>query len=164
LLLTLNISFEKAQVFFSCCVKVKKLIMDCSRIEKQLMFYAEGSLPKNEMDRIGAHLAICQDCQSKYAYIFQFTSLIDGLKNAKPKPFLYTRIKGKMEQSIGAEKRRALVPLVLSSALLVGLLFGTLVGKVTTVEINQPVEAFVLNDLFNDVRLESIEYRILNEQ
>ena len=36
--------------------------MKCNKLYKKLIFYSEGGLPENEMEKVKIHLLECQEC------------------------------------------------------------------------------------------------------
>ena len=78
--------------------------MDCKATEKKLIFYIENTLPKGESSVVQDHLSTCSACSQKLAYLQETLSYIETEKALTPKPFLYTRTIGRMQQQVVPEK------------------------------------------------------------
>jgi anti-sigma factor RsiW len=136
--------------------------MNCKEIEHQLIFLIDGELPEKLTRELTDHIQVCKACEAKYHYLKEALSGVNEIKNEKPRAFFYTRLIGRMEGSERKVRQLQWAPLSIASILVIGLLAGTLIGKLTVPELSQAPSAYTLSDMFNEVRLESMELIILN--
>jgi len=137
--------------------------MKCKDVEKKLIFLLEGGLLEQEQQLISKHIGHCESCAAKLEYLKESFQIVEAEKSVEVKPFLYTRIQARKESRQKTVRQWVLAPLAVASVLVVGLLIGSVAGRVT---INQG-SALVQSDhniayLFNDAALESTEMRLLN--
>ena len=138
--------------------------MECRKFENKLIHYLEGSLTSEEMNATRQHLEVCSSCSEKLEYLKVHANVMEEYKTTEVKPFLYTRIHAKLDSEVIPAQRRILVPLFAVSVLTLGLFFGSLLGKYTMAPVNDQIAAdYEVAYLFNEMNLESAEYRLLNE-
>ena len=138
--------------------------MDCKNIENQLLFYIEGELPQEEQNTIEKHLAHCSSCMGKYEFLKTSLQVIESEKKQEVKPFLYTRIQSKLEASVARQQRWVWTPVLATAVLVFGLVIGTFVGKMTMAPRISADSNYEVAYLFNDTQLESLEYKLLNDE
>jgi hypothetical protein len=134
--------------------------MTCNSIEKKLVFYLEGSLSDVEQQSVSQHIELCADCAAKVEYLRGSFQWLETEKTTEIKPFLYTRIKARMESENRRVYRWAFAPLAFASVLVVGLVVGTLVARVTIQPTVQSQE-FTVAQLFDDTQIETMELDLL---
>jgi predicted anti-sigma-YlaC factor YlaD len=137
--------------------------MNCSEVEKNLIFYLEGPLSADEVDKISSHLENCSKCTKLVYSINSSLSIIEDQKNLKPSPFLYTRIAAKLQNEIERVpyyRKRILQPLFIACiavfALIGGIKIGSIYKSARTAEM-----ASITTDYWNDMSQEPIESKIL---
>jgi predicted anti-sigma-YlaC factor YlaD len=143
--------------------KEKTYKMDCSKFNKLISESANLKLSDDEEQKLINHLEDCTDCNEKHAYLSMIDSILNEFKTAEPRPYLLTRIKAKMDRPVPQTGNLRLVPLYFASVLVIGLIFGVLLGEFTTADINKSAQPYAMNDIFNEYRLEHIEFHILND-
>ena len=136
--------------------------MNCKEIEHHLIFLPDGELSEVLTKKVTEHLQACKACDAKYQYLKEALTGLDIIRNEEPRAFFYTRLKARMEGSEKKVRHLQWAPLSLASVLVIGLLAGTLIGKLTVPELSQVPEAYTLSDMFNEVSLETMELTILN--
>lgn len=72
--------------------------MNCMEIHTDLLHYAEGSLSGNRKRIVEEHLAACSSCNKYFAFLRDSLNHIETEKQYTPDPFLYTRVKARMER------------------------------------------------------------------
>jgi anti-sigma factor RsiW len=137
--------------------------MRCKDIEKKLIFFLEGELQEQEQKMVSEHIGHCEGCTAKLQYLKGSLLIFEAEKAIEVKPFLYTRIKARMEPRQQTVRRWVLAPLAVASILVMGLLIGSVAGRLTV----QQGTTLVQTDhnvayLFNDADLESTESILLN--
>lgn len=138
--------------------------MNCKSIDKKMVFYLEGGLSVAEQQIVSQHIAHCADCAAKLEYLRTSFQLLETVKTTEVKPFLFTRIKARMETRHQTVRRWVLAPLAVASVLAVGLVFGVVIGKMTlTPSLSTTVVDYNVADLFNDAQMESSAYKLLND-
>lgn len=136
--------------------------MDCKAIEKKLIFYLEGEITDEESKIISNHLEVCNLCAAKIQYLKESFQVIETEKSTEVKPFLYTRIQSRMLPKENTVRRWILAPMAIASVLTIGVIVGTMVGKMTINQSNSSAQ--IERDvayLFNDAGIESVEIRLL---
>jgi predicted anti-sigma-YlaC factor YlaD len=71
--------------------------MNCTEINKNLIFYIEGDLSFEKGKIIKMHLEKCSKCKHLYNEMEKTLGTIKNEKKIEVNPFFYTRIKAKME-------------------------------------------------------------------
>ena len=111
--------------------------MKCKVLHKKLIFFLEKELPENEMEQIKMHISECASCALFLEEMRKVLAIIDEEKMPETNPFLYSRVKVKLEDH--AEKspapgwftqlKPALQPIAFSILLAVGVYSGFEIGK-----------------------------------
>ncbi|WP_346855659.1 zf-HC2 domain-containing protein [uncultured Draconibacterium sp.] len=124
--------------------------MKCKTVHNNLIFFLEKELPVLEMKQVQEHLDTCPDCALFAEEMKKTLSILETEKATENNPFLYTRIKAKLENQEEAERIqvarpiliRVLQPVAFSVLLLLGIYGGIKMGNV-----GSPVqETSVLSD------------------
>lgn len=146
--------------------------MNCKTVSKNLISYSNGELSNSENEIIKTHLKNCESCYNIYTEFEATLNLIEKKKTITPNPFIYTRIKQRLnniENGVGQSGfrpvyRKVLQPVLLSFLLVSGVFIGIQLGN--TYEIprqeklaNQQTTEFY----FNDLQQEKLEVLLLNE-
>lgn len=102
-------------------------------IQKKLLRYLEKDLPESEQREIQNHLQSCQICQDDLKYLETLWQINRSDGRLTAPPFLWTRISAEFR----ADEKHSLfdgvkssIPRVLQSAILIGILFLTLIGGI----------------------------------
>jgi hypothetical protein len=144
--------------------------MKCKTIHKKLIFFLEGTLPKEEMEQINLHIGECKECFAFAEELKKTLHIIEIEKSPEVNPFFYTRLKARMEdqaEKVSLEKQpffsKIVQPVILSVLLLIGIYSGIKIGQVpqssdsnksvTKLEIvpyldemaDEPIETFLMN-------------------
>ena len=146
--------------------------MKCKIVHKRLIFYSNGELNSSENEEISTHLTNCKKCYNLYTELETTLNLINKKKNLSPNPFLYSRIRQKLD-NIESEKnqsvfnpvfKKVLQPVLLSCLLAIVLFSGIKLGN--TYEIKEQ-EKFSVSQTtefyFNDFQQEKLEVLLFNE-
>ncbi len=136
--------------------------MDCKSTEKKLIFFIENSLPKEDAVLVADHLEQCSDCKAKMEFLKKTLAWLNAEKALQVKPFLFTRIKGRMQPAQVPGKFRVLKPLAIGTALIIGLFTGLLLGQLTKTPDYSGTETEIAV-LFQDDQIESIETLLLED-
>lgn len=135
--------------------------MDCNKAESRIIYFLEGGILEKEVLEMEKHFASCESCAAKKAYLEVHLHQTDVYKTGEVKPFLYTRIKAKTQAV--QRRQRILVPFFYTAVLAIGLIFGTLISQlVMSPPSTVTHQNFEVAYLFNDMNLESTEYKLLN--
>ncbi|MDA3927631.1 MAG: zf-HC2 domain-containing protein [Prolixibacteraceae bacterium] len=138
--------------------------MNCKAIDKNLIFYIDGSLSADKNQMVSHHLKSCTECTAKLDYLTHSLQQFDAVKSTEIKPFLYTRISARMEQPKVTRTQWVLAPFAIAAVLVVGLFFGSLVGKITVApRVTVAQVDYDVAYLFNDAQIENVEYKLLND-
>ena len=146
--------------------------MKCKTVHKKLIFYINDELKGSENKEINNHLKNCKNCISLFTELETTLALIEKRKPVKTNPYLYTRIKQRLEDIENEKKqsvfksvfKKVLQPVLLSFLLAMGLFSGIKLGN--TYEIKQQEqlqESQTTEFYFNDFEQENIEILLLNE-
>ncbi|MCD4792421.1 MAG: zf-HC2 domain-containing protein [Bacteroidales bacterium] len=146
--------------------------MKCKNIHKKLIFFINDELTGSINEEIKIHLKGCKKCNNIYTALETTLNLVGKKKTIKPNPFLYTRIKQKLNE-IEIEKKQAvfnpvykrvLQPVFLSLLLAAGIFTGIKLGS--SYEIKQQKNKSVSQTTefyFNDFNQEKLEIVLLKE-
>jgi anti-sigma factor RsiW len=111
--------------------------MKCKTVHTNLIFFLEKELPASEMKQVQEHLDTCPDCALFAEEMKKTLSILETEKATENNPFLYTRIKAKLEnqeegKSIQVSRPilvRVLQPVAFSIILLLGIYGGIKIGN-----------------------------------
>ena len=138
--------------------------MECKKIESKLLSFIDGKLQIAEQTAIREHLGQCESCRAKFEFLQSTLQVIDSEKAIKVKPFLYTRIQPRIDTPVKIGRQWVLAPALIAMVLLVGIVMGTLIGKMTITPRMTAETSYEVAYLFNDTQLESLEYKLLNNE
>lgn len=146
--------------------------MKCKTVHKKLIFYINDEFIGSENEEIKNHLKNCEKCCNLHTELKTTLNLIEKKKTVKPNPFLYTRIKQKLNE-IESEKRqivfkpvykKILQPVLLSFLLAGGLFFGIKLGNTyETIQQKDNSVSQTTEFYFNDFKQENLEVLLLKE-
>lgn len=111
--------------------------MKCKQLHNKLIFYLEGDLPVDEMNRVNEHLSECPDCAAFAEDMKKTLGIVQLEKSPEVNPFFYTRLKAKMEAQAESAKTKPVNPLwtkilqpaLFSFLLLIGIYSGIKMGQ-----------------------------------
>jgi hypothetical protein len=136
--------------------------MNCKSTEKKLIFFIENALPPEDAVLVATHLEHCPDCRAKLEFLKEILSQANMEKTVEVNPFLFTRIKARLEQTEKHEPGRILKPLAIAAALVMGVFFGILLGQLTMTPKATNSEQEVAY-LFQDHQMESMESLLMED-
>jgi predicted anti-sigma-YlaC factor YlaD len=161
------------QKFFKTPVsnQTKQVKMNCSRVRKKLIFYAEGKLEGRESEQVSLHLADCKQCNHLYEELQSTLEIAEKRIPLEPNPFLYTRIKEKLEATgQTGEKtahapvyRKVLIQVVMSVMLMIGIYAGNRLGNFYENSQQQTLATSSTEYYINDMQQEKLEVLLLND-
>jgi predicted anti-sigma-YlaC factor YlaD len=136
--------------------------MNCKSTEKKLIFFIENSLKPEETVVVAAHLEQCPDCRAKLEYLKEILAQAEIEKIIENKPFLFTRIQGRLANEETHKTKRILRPLAIAVALVIGVFSGILLGQYTMTPNTTDQEREVAY-LFQDQEIENMESLLLED-
>ena len=71
--------------------------MTCKLVKRKLSLYMDGELKAAEQELILAHLQSCPDCLLEFEKLKDTWNLLDILPEANSAPYLYTRIRSRLD-------------------------------------------------------------------
>jgi len=115
--------------------RVKK--MKCKTVHSNLIFFLEKELPVSKMKQVQKHLDSCPDCALFADEMKKTLRILETEKVTDNNPFLYTRIKAKLENQVEGKSIqvsrpilvRVLQPVAFSILLLLGIYGGIKIGN-----------------------------------
>lgn len=138
--------------------------MNCEKVDYQTIPYLEGDLNLSDRIRMEEHLKICEPCRDRFDNIKATWETLDLVKTTKLKPELYERIIAKMKPHKLQTNRYHLSPLVSAAIIIIGLLIGSLTTEIIkSTIINNNTADYDISLIFNEIKLEQIEYISLSE-
>ncbi len=144
--------------------------MNCKKTQKNLIFYINNELEKELSEKIKKHTDNCKTCSKAYEELKATLSLTEKTERLKPNPFLYTRIKQKLEEQNNKKKipgfsiNKILQPLIMSLLLILGISGGIKIGNMyETKQQKQNIISQTTEYYLNDFEQEKIELILLNE-
>ncbi len=145
--------------------------MKCDKLHRDLIFYLEGGLDRERRNEISSHLHGCESCRNFADYLELSLSIIDKEKEPEVNPFLYTRIKQKIDnpryrRSIFiTSAAKFLRPSVISIILIFGVFAGIKIGSYLNNKfLNNATEIQVETYYLNDFQHEPVETNLLAEE
>lgn len=135
--------------------------MNCKQIDKNLIFYIEGSIKESEKTIIQNHIESCPECAAKLNYLKSSLAQLELIKDSVPKPFMFTRIQGRLSKAPSVNRNRVFVPVAWAAILVVGLLMGSLIGN--TIIPFETQSNYEVAYLFNDSGLENVESYLMGD-
>lgn len=114
--------------------------MDCPSVRNQLIFLAENNTDPALNQKLQEHLQGCSDCREQFVKLQATLSLLPGMKQSNPNPFLFTRI----EEQLRNQARTRVFPAfgrVLQPVLVSALLITTVFLGIFLLQNNRPSES-----------------------
>ena len=106
--------------------------MNCTEINKNLIFYIEGDLSSEKEKIVKKHLEECDKCKYLYNEMEKTLGVIQKENTPEINPFFYTRVKAKMEDVQESSFRPVFRPVFMrilqTSVAVVLIAFGVFVG------------------------------------
>ena len=106
--------------------------MDCAQFTSEIFSFSEGILPEELHRSAEHHLASCSSCARLLSEFNGLKTIIDQEKAAEPNPYAATHILQRIENEFERPKYphsqvwvRALQPIAIAFALLIGILIGS---------------------------------------
>lgn len=128
------------------------------------MFYnTKDSLSLKEQTIIDEHLKSCPQCQLAIQLQGVTTSAIDKKKDIAITPFLMTRIQAKIENPMAPVNDWRLLSTLSTTIVAIGLFIGLFIGNITINERQSQYQENEISYLFNDLMIESVEYKLTNK-
>lgn len=137
--------------------------MDCRNVQNKLFLLSEGLLDSDDTIKIKKHTSTCASCSKQLMFYQDIWECVQQDKAVEIAPYLFTRIQGKMQHQLAPKPRWALVPVLATSVLLVGLAFGSLIGNLSIPASTVSVDNQEVSYLFNDMQLERVENKLIND-
>ncbi len=146
--------------------------MKCNIVRKKLIYHLNDGLNSTENEEITTHLANCKNCYHLYTELEATINLTGKQKTLEPNPFLYTKIKQKLDNiEIGKNQtvhtpvyKKVLQPVFLSFLLVLGLYSGIKIGNSFEIKQQESVAVSQSTEFyFDDLQHEKIEILLLNE-
>jgi len=140
--------------------------MNCKKCHNDLIFYIEGNLPEERRQAVETHLHLCEECASFAAYLTSTMKVIGSEKELKPSPFLYTRIKARLEpehrEKTSGIWQKVWQPALFSLILLLGIYSGIMLGQEFSSGMPQDYITVDIAPLMNEMSSEPIELFLMN--
>ena len=118
----------------------------------------DGELNPQIRSAVDAHLADCDDCRTRLTALKHVWELAGMLPGPEPAPFLYTRIRVRLESEKAVQRfvgiRRILVPVSMAAVLALGFWLGSILGKNGSGQIGRWIE---VTDQVSTLPLESFD-------
>lgn len=160
------------QKFFKTPVSkhTKQTNMNCSVVRKKLIFYAEGKLEGREREEVGLHLADCKQCIYLYEELQSTLEIAEKRIPLEPNPFLYTRIKEKLDDTVQIDEKKVHKPvyqkvflqITMSAILFLGIYAGNKLGNFYEASQQQTLSTVSTEYYINDIQQEQLEVLLLN--
>ncbi len=146
--------------------------MKCKTVHKKLIFYIDSELSHSENEEIGLHLETCNECLHLYNELNTSYKLIGKQEKLAINPFLYTRIRQKLDDIEKAEKLsiqpvyvRILQPVAIVFFLFIGISAGIFLGNSYNAKTQLSNSNTTTNEIYiNELSLEKLEVNLLNDK
>ncbi len=145
--------------------------MDCKQVKNNLIFYHYGELSPQQSEEIKKHLQTCQSCAADYQKLSAVLDYAAAEARSEPNPYIWTRVKARLEQSgeytpVPAWVR-VLQPVLLVALVVVGLFLGIQLGNLYTrpdLSGDLAMEQLENQDLFISLNSLDNSYFIINDE
>jgi predicted anti-sigma-YlaC factor YlaD len=145
--------------------------MKCNNINKDLIFFAEGSLTGTRKEEITRHLSECKTCRDFTRELDLAFKIIEKDREVDVNPFLYSRVSAKIKSGEETENifvttavkllRPVFITLLILSGIFSGFKLGTYYSeKYSYSDPQSQTIAYYLNDFQH----ESVESILLSEE
>lgn len=140
--------------------------MKCKTLHSRLIFFLEGDLPEHEMEEVKSHLEKCTGCAEFAAELKKMLLLLSTDKVNEVNPFLYTRIKARLDNEKYPERKTVLTPSIFRIFQPVAFSLLLIAGIYTGFKISQPITSEIpassqstreMIPYLNEMEFESIE-------
>lgn len=147
--------------------------MNCNKIDKYLNSYIDGKLSSEMANEIKTHLQNCERCHNLHSELQSTLMLVNKRKTAEPNPFIYTRIKTRLEELSNTKEQRESItilkkifqPIVLTIILITAIFSGVKLGSAYEQANNSKVAGVKTTEYYlNDMCQERLEMIILTEK
>lgn len=129
--------------------------MECNFIKKHLIAYQDNSLSKEMKEMVSTHVSTCENCRDQLGLLNALDIELELMRNEEPAPFLFTRMKARMEAEKPVVAWWQPAGYTVAASLVLGLVTGILVGKLTITKTEIIESQIGLNEAFDDAHLES---------
>lgn len=129
--------------------------MECNFIQKHFIAYQDNSLSKEIKEMVSAHVSTCENCRNQLDLLNALDIELELIRNEEPAPFLFTRIKARMDAQKPVFPWWQPAGYTVAASLVLGLVTGILIGKLTITKTETIESQIGLNEAFNDAQLES---------
>jgi len=140
--------------------------MNCKKCQSKLVYYLEGTLVENVRAEMEVHLRECVTCAGFAVYLGESLQLMGTESKMGPKPFIYTRIKAKMEKTAGTPGRISLQvklqPLYFSILLIVAIYSGIKMGSHFSPVVKEDYITANLAPMLNELGSERLEMFLMD--
>jgi len=145
--------------------------MKCKNINKDLIFFVEGSLTGKRKAEINRHLSECKICRNFVKELTYDMAIIEKEKEAEVSPYIYSKIYNKItsnEQTANAfitSALKVLKPVFITLLILSGIFSGFKLGSSFSDKYSYVDSEFqIISYYLNDLQHESVETIILSEE
>jgi predicted anti-sigma-YlaC factor YlaD len=145
--------------------------MNCKKINRDLIFFAEGSITGSRNEEINRHLSECKICRDFVRELTYNLEIIEKEKKAEANPFLYSKIYNKIisnEQPANVlvtSAVKVLRPVFITLLILSGIFSGFKLGSYLSDKYSySDSELQTITYYLNDLQHESVETILLYEE
>jgi anti-sigma factor RsiW len=101
----------------------------CRKVKKRLSSLIDGELKGNQKSLVETHLRTCEQCRKAYQSLEANWALLEIVPHPKAAPFLYTRIKARLDEQSQKVRFVWVKPIFLPAALGIVVAFGVWIGS-----------------------------------
>lgn len=140
--------------------------MNCKKCHNNLIIYLEGGLTESMRRAMAVHLNECIVCSNYATFLSDALQVIKNEKEITPAPYLFTRIKARMETTHYRASQKiwhvTLQPAIFSILLLIGIYSGIKIGSLFS-DISKPdYISETLAPAVNEMKAEPIELFLMD--
>ena len=145
--------------------------MKCKNINKDLIFFTEGSLTGKRKEEISKHLSECKICSDFVRELDLALKIIEKEKEIAVNPFLYSRINTKISSNEEAQNVfittavKLLRPVFIALLILTGIFSGFKLGSYYSEKYSyNDSQSQTVKYYLNDFQHESVESILLSQE
>jgi anti-sigma factor (TIGR02949 family) len=109
--------------------------MKCSQVQRKLSAYLDGEVTDNERKVIEEHIKTCTQCNEELTSLAELGTTLESLKGIQVPAYFRARLRQRIKDDISVQItifdkiRRMVLPVAVTTALVVSLLCGSYIGR-----------------------------------
>ena len=142
--------------------------MDCKKFQTKIIFLHDEQMTENEKKEMRDHMMGCPDCTKAYIVLSEALDIIVQEKNIQPKPYLFSRIKTRLNSTRTVQRPTKtllakLQPAMFIFLLIISVYIGTTVGYSFSKKIEIQSYTNEISLYINEMQTEPLENFLIEQ-